>query len=319
MTRTPQQTAVEYVNCLRDGDFPRLVTLHDENLVCSLLGNSRVSGRYRGRDAFFAHTFKYVLGALAETDEVYLKDYRICCANDRYAALLLHGGLPTRSGGRYDQNYLQIFRVVDGKIREIHELLDSVMLETQIFGKTLSIPRSAPSESLRPTSRFSGHRRPTTFADGNIIEKAFAVAFKESDWEGCVAVLHPDAVLQIAGSTPASGVVHGRAAILTHIVKYFESHFKSGSLLVDPSTWLVCADETGFCRLATVSAELKNGQEYRQTLGLCGSYCGDSIGEMHLYFDTALEEAQTFGNLLAGGSSETADEPFSIDVDFKGH
>ncbi len=319
MTRTPGQTALEYVNCLRDGDFPRLVTLHGENLVCSLLGNSRVSGRYRGRDAFFAHTFKYVLGALAETDEVYLKDYRVGCANDRYAALLLHGGLPTRAGGRYNQNYLQIFRVVDGKIREIHELLDSVMLETQIFGKTLAIPRSALQEPLRPTSVFTAPRPPMTMTEASRVEEVFALAFKAADWPGSAAVLHPDAVLQVAGSTPASGIVRGRAAITSHLARHIDEHFVAGSLSVDPGTWLVCADETGFCRMATVRAQLKSGREYHQTLGMCGSYCGDSIGEMHLYFDTASEEEQVFGNPLSGGSSETADEPFSIDADYKGN
>ena len=116
MTRTAREAALEYAACLRDGDFQRLLTLHHEDLVCSLLGTTRVSGRYRGRDLFYGHTFKHVLGVIAETDEAYLKSCRIACADERYAVLLLHGGLPTKMGGRYDQNYLQVYRVRDGLV-----------------------------------------------------------------------------------------------------------------------------------------------------------------------------------------------------------
>jgi hypothetical protein len=51
-------------------------------------------------------------------------------------------------------------------------------------------------------------------------------------------------------------------------------------------------------------------------LGLVGSFCGESISEIHLYFDTAAEEEQTFANALKGGSNETADEPFTIEPDY---
>lgn len=308
MKRSPGDTALEYVACLREGDFPRLVTLHHPDLVCSLLGTSGVSGRYRGRDAFFAHTFKHVLGKLAETDESYLKDYRIGCASDHRAALLLHGGLPTRRGGRYDQHYLQIFHVVDGLIVEIHELLDTVMLETEIFDRTLRQPRSMPAEPLRPSLAIAAAPAPS-----GRLEPTFSAALAAGEWRTCGATLHEDAVLQIAGSTPMSGTIHGRTAIERYWADHFARYFATGSLKFESGSRLAFQDSGGFCRMAIIQARTHGGADYRQTLGIIGTYRGDSIAALQLYFDTAAEEEQTYNNPLSPGSIPPSSEPFCIE------
>jgi ketosteroid isomerase-like protein len=310
MYRSPNDTALEYVACLRTGDFERLVTLHHPDLVCSLLGTSGVSGRYRGRDAFFAHTFKHVLGKLAETPESYLKDYRIGCADEHCAALLLHGGLPTRNGGRYDQHYLQLFHVVDGLIVEIHELLDTVMLETQIFDRTLQHTRTAPSEPLRPALRVAVS--PGTSPD---LERSFSAALLSGDWLACANALHADAELQVAGSTPISGTVHGASAIARCLTDHVSSHFVPRTVAVGIESRLVCSDASGFCRLATVTARTRRGTAYQQIVGLVGSYRGGGIAALQVYFDTAVEEDQTFENPLSPASVAPSPEPFGIQPD----
>lgn len=313
MTRSPRETALEYAACLQSGEFERLVTLHHPDLVCSLLGSTLVSGRFRGRDAFYDHTFKHVRGEFADTGEAYHKSSRIACADDQVAVLLLHGGLPTRRGGRYDQNYLQVYRVANGLIVELHELLDTVMLETQIFGKRLAIPRSPPAEPLQPDSRFRSGTGLAPAGDAAALAQRFGEALDAASGQVLRTLLHPDAVLQIAGSTPVSGTVRGRDAIALHLAAHFERHFVTGGPRIDAPSRLVCADDRGFCRLATASGQLQDGAPYRQTLGIVGQYAGDSVAELYLYFDAALEERLVFGNPLTGGSVETAPEPFVID------
>jgi ketosteroid isomerase-like protein len=306
--RSPRDTALEYVDCLRTGDFDRLVTLHHPHLVCSLLGSSGVSGRYHGRDAFFAHTFKHVLGKLAATDECYVKDFRIAGADAERAALLLHGGLPTRNGGRYDQQYLQIFHVVDGLIVEIHELLDTAMVETQIFDRSFRQPRVAPAEGLRPQVSVA-----TAPAATAAFEQRFVDAVQSSDWQALDRLLLDDVELQLAGSTPVSGVFHGRDAVKRHLSSHVDAYFTSGTMRWGAGR-LVTRDKEGFCRLATIEGETKRGMAYHQILGIIGSYRGDAIAALQLYFDTAAEEAQSFDNMLSPALVVPSPEPFSIDA-----
>lgn len=312
MARTPREVAIEWAMSLKAGDLDRLVALHHERLVCSLLGSTLVSGRYRGRDAFFAHTIKNVMGSMAETDEVYLKGFRIACADSQYSVMQLHGGLPTKSGGRYDQNYLQLFKVEEGLITETHELLDTVMLDTQVFGKKLTIARTAPEDSLTPATKFTGMLTPATLEDVVRVERSFGLAAQSADLQAFTALLHPDAVLQIAGSTPLSGTVRGREQVLTMFAQYVLRYFLPGSLHIDGEARHACRDENGFCWFANVQGTLKNGDAYRQIVGVVARVHATSIVDLHIYFDTAEEERQTFANPLTGGTSETAPERFTI-------
>lgn len=310
MTRTPAEAALEYALCLQTGEFDRLVTLHHPDLICNLLGTTLVSGKFEGRDDFYAHTFKYVLGEFPETDEIYHKGSHLVCSDENCAVLLLHGGLATRSGKRYDQNYLQIFRVEEGLIVELHELLDTAMVETAIFNRQLSIARSAPVEPLRPETRFNDPEGLHPKSSSTDLLQRFINSIEANDLDSLIALTHPNCVLQIAGSTPASGCVRGRDAIAGVLSGYGDLHFQTINL-TKGQLRLACADDTGFCLLAEFSGTLHSGAEYQQIIGIVGQYCGDSIGETHLYFDTAAEELQVYDNPLSGGGARPG-MPFSI-------
>ncbi|MBF7013669.1 hypothetical protein QUC32_02290 [Novosphingobium resinovorum] len=310
MSETPRDIAQAYADCLVSGDFERLVSLHHPAMVCSLLGDTVVSGRYVGRDAFFAHTFEHVLGRLEQTHEQYLKDARVACAGGDYAVLLLRGGLPTRIGGRYDQNYMQCFRVVDGVAVENHEMLDSVMLETQVYGKHLSQPRVAPDELLTPR-RLAAE----PFNDGTPVEPvaaAFQTALQSGDLPALRELLSDDVVVQIAGANPHSGVVRTRDAI-ARLLDLELAGYRPGSLQWTAGPRLVCQDDEAFCMLAELTAELAYGGPYAQTIGLLAQCRRGLVNELYIYFDTAAQERQRWGNPLDGNNCERAVPPLSIE------
>lgn len=301
MSATPREVAQAYADCLVSGDFERLTRLHHPDLVCSLLGDTRVSGRYVGRDAFFAHTFEHVLGRLEETTEQYLKEARVACAGGDYAVLLLRGGLPTKIGGRYDQNYMQCFRVVDGQAVENHEMLDSVMLETQVYGKSLTIPRDDPAERLSP-----GQRALNPGNDGGPVRPvadAFMQSLNDQDGRRILSLLSPDAVLQVAGSNPHSGIFRGMDAIAALLAAELGG-YRDGSLEWVRAPWLVCQDEEAFCIVAEARASLADGQPYFQTFGCLAQCRSGRINELYIYFDTAAQERQRWRNPLDGPAIE---------------
>lgn len=310
MRQSARDIAQAYADCLVSGDFDRLVSLHHPDMVCSLLGDTIVSGRYVGRDAFFAHTFKHVLGNLAETDEQYLKDARVACAGGDYAILLLRGGLPTRNGGRYDQNYLQCFRVVDGLVVENHEMLDTAMLETQVYGKKLQQSRPAPAELLVPrrlAARAGNDGTPVA-----PVSEAFLKALHSGDLETLLVQLSLDAVIQIAGATPHSGVVRGRSDFAALVGRELQG-YASGSLAWNAQPWLVCQDDEGFCVLGDLKAQLADGRPYAQTIGLLAQCRSGEINELYIYFDTAAQERQRWSNPLDGNPCERSAPRLSIE------
>lgn len=310
MNRSPREVAQAYAECLIEGNFDRLVALHHPDLICSLLGDTIVSGRYVGRDAFFAHTFKHVLGRLVQSEEQYLKDARFACAGGDYAVLLLRGGLPTVIGGRYDQNYMQCFRVIGGHIVENHELLDTVMLETQIYGKHLAIPRSAPAEPLAPRRLGSQLEN-----DGTPIEPlaaAFCNALQQANLSAMMAMLAGQVVLQVAGANPHSGCTRTHAGV-ANLAARETAGYRPGTLRWVAGPKLLCFDDQAFCILAEAAAELTDGRPYRQTIGLLAQCRSGAVNELYLYFDTAAQERQRWRNPLDGNECDRAVPPMSID------
>jgi ketosteroid isomerase-like protein len=309
MAASAREVAQAYADCLVDGDFERLVSLHHPDMVCSLLGDTIVSGRYVGRDAFFAHTFEYVLGRLEQGDEQYLKDARVACAGGDYAVLLLRGGLPTRIGGRYDQNYMQCFRVVGGQVVENHEMLDSVMLEAQVYGKHLKHQRPEPQERLAPR-RLAAHRT----NDGTPVKpvaNAFCAALIAKDLSGIIDLLAVDAVVQIAGSNPHSGVIRSREAAVQLFGQEIAG-YRANSLRWRSGPRLICHDDEAFCILAELTAELADGSSFEQTIGLLAHCRAGRVNELYIYFDTAAQERQRWSNPLDGNPCERAVPRLSI-------
>ena len=280
----------DYYRAMGADDFDHVVSLHDPDVVCWMSGRSLVSGRFQGRTELYAHMGEHVLGPLVG-GEPYVKGSRIAIVDGDITVGLLHGGLPARDGGRYDQFYLQIFGFENGLIREIVEMFDTVMVETQLMKNALATPR------LRPAEPFDLDAPPIASS----LERSEVIALAQ-DFAGALsargvtaALLSETVDIRVIGSTPLSG----RTGDPTLLGKLF-SHG-----LADIR--VVAADAHAAVLLARAG-----DPDYAQQYGILIEPDGDRIGCVSVFLDTAEAEAQEFDNPVLPAPSRSIMPPFDI-------
>ncbi|MGB1880928.1 MAG: nuclear transport factor 2 family protein [Gammaproteobacteria bacterium] len=112
-------------------------TLFADDIVYDLKGTTPVSGVYRGLDQivneFFVPWRKQIDGDLVvQVDEMIAEGERV--------VVLGRGAAKTVFGLRYDNDYAFVFTVRDGRITQVVEFLDTALVETAAYGKTLVDP-----------------------------------------------------------------------------------------------------------------------------------------------------------------------------------
>ena len=294
MTQGHDNSAVvrDYYRAMGEGDFGHVVSLHDPDVVCWMSGTSLVSGRFQGRDALYAHMGEHVLGPLVTGTEPYVKGSRLALVDGDYAVGLLHGGLPARDGGRYDQFYLQIFRFQNGLIREIVELFDTVMVETALMKNQLAQPRTPPAalfDLVDPGCRSALDR------DGLVdLAQRLGAALMARDFTAARSCLAPGAEIRVIGSTPVSGQTHA-GAVLDRVFDAGLAGFR------------IVAAGSG-AAVALAMADGGRAQQY----GLLIEADGHHIGCLSVFLDTAAAEAQQFGNAIQPAPSRSIKPDFDV-------
>jgi ketosteroid isomerase-like protein len=104
------------------------------DVVWTTTGSTPLSGTYRGVAAF-TEGLLVPFGELADgyklvVDEIFGED-------DRVVALAHGEGGSTRSGVPYHNHYAFIMRVRGDRITEVVEYMDTVMVETTLYGRRL--------------------------------------------------------------------------------------------------------------------------------------------------------------------------------------
>lgn len=283
----------DYYRAMGAGDFDHVVGLHDSDVVCWMSGQAIVSGRFHGRTELYAHMGEHVLGPLLFGAEPYVKGSRIAIVDHDIAVGLLHGGLPAKDGGRYDQFYLQIFRFEDGLIREIVEMFDTVMVETALIKNRLELPRAAPAAPFdldAPPIRSSLSRERMAQ-----LAEVFASTISSGDLEATVRLLADDAEIRIIGTTPLSGHTTD-TAVLARLFAYGLSDARMIAADANAAVLLARASERGF------------PQQY----GLLIEADGERIGCVSVFLDTVTAEAQQFGNPMLPGTSRSIMPDFDV-------
>ena len=129
-----KQIVQQWFDCIARNDAAGAFALFAEDVVYHLKGTTPVSGSYRGLKSivedFFTPWRRQIDGDLVVTVDELIGEGERVVALGRGKAKTVHG-LP------YDNDYAFVFRVRDGRITEVLEYLDTVLVETAAYGRRL--------------------------------------------------------------------------------------------------------------------------------------------------------------------------------------
>jgi ketosteroid isomerase-like protein len=97
-----------------------------EDACWTVTGQNSWSQQFKGRDAIMNGLMGYFRSFFAERPRTVAFNF---IADGEYVAVEARGDNVTKTGQRYDNHYCLVYRVVDGKITEIKEYLDSDLVE----------------------------------------------------------------------------------------------------------------------------------------------------------------------------------------------
>jgi len=101
----------------------------------TVTGQYSWSQTFHGKESVLRDLYGYVASLLKHRRTV---PFRII-ADDEWVAVEARGDMVTHAGERYDNHYCLIYRIENGKIREIREYQDSTLCE-RVLGKFPASP-----------------------------------------------------------------------------------------------------------------------------------------------------------------------------------
>ena len=107
------------------GDRSSYVDALADDVTMTVTGQYSWSQTFHGKESVLRDLYGYVASLLKYRRTV---PFRII-ADDEWVAVEARGDMETHSGERYDNHYCLIYRIADGKIREIREYNDSILCE----------------------------------------------------------------------------------------------------------------------------------------------------------------------------------------------
>ena len=140
--------ATRFYEALAAGDIDTVKSLQIEDVVFNIIGSTPLSGRVVGTTAVYDETVADVMGSLEPETIGFARKWKIMCADEERVVGLMQGGGMGKNGVDYAQTYCHIFTIRDGKIVEVHEMFDSVLVEAALYDNPLKTPRSGPKEKF---------------------------------------------------------------------------------------------------------------------------------------------------------------------------
>lgn len=102
-----------------------------DNVRFNLIGTTKYSGTFNGKQELISKLLAPLTaqleGGITLTPENFI-------AEGDYVAMQARGKATTKSGKSYNNTYCQVFRIVNGKVQEVTEYLDTELV-TSAFGK----------------------------------------------------------------------------------------------------------------------------------------------------------------------------------------
>jgi uncharacterized protein len=115
---------------LAAGDRALFVDSLADDVTMTVTGQYSWSQTFHGKESVLRDLYGYVASLLRHRRTV---PFRII-ADDEWVVVEARGDMVTNAGERYDNHYCLIYRIENGKIREIREYQDSTLCE-RVLGK----------------------------------------------------------------------------------------------------------------------------------------------------------------------------------------
>jgi len=116
---------------LGKGNADAFLGAMSDDLKFTLIGNTKFSGIFNGKQEFIAKVLA-PLGAALEGGLTITPDNLI--ADSEFVAMQSRGKSTAKNGKSYNNTYCHVFRITNGKIREVTEYLDTELVNS-VFGK----------------------------------------------------------------------------------------------------------------------------------------------------------------------------------------
>jgi len=126
-----KQLIEHFYACANRGDIDECLDMLAPQVVWTNTGSTRFSGRFAGKEVLIRELIGPLFGQLANGIRSTI-DRLI--ADGEYVAALTHGEAMTHDGRPYNNTYCHVFRIVDGRITEVTEYLDTA-LTNDVFGR----------------------------------------------------------------------------------------------------------------------------------------------------------------------------------------
>ena len=119
---------------MNNGDLEAQLALCTDDVEFTVTGTTPVSGSNRGLEAVRGHFERF--GALIESSpNMTVKEL---IADGNTVVCLSEGTMTAKTGIEYNNRYAFVFLFMDDKIASVTEYLDTALVETSLFGKSIS-------------------------------------------------------------------------------------------------------------------------------------------------------------------------------------
>lgn len=109
---------------------PLLAAMHDD-IVWTIIGTTALSGTSRGKQAVIDNLLVPLRARLGDGPIVFAPERFI--AEGEFVVMQAKGSATARSGAPYENTYCIVARIVDGKIREMTDYVDTELI-TSVLG-----------------------------------------------------------------------------------------------------------------------------------------------------------------------------------------
>ena len=127
----------------------------------------------------------------------------------------------------------------------------------------------------------------------------YFTAMSAGEWETVEDMYHDDIVIHLAGTTPASGRLEGKAAVTGDLIaRQIHAALVPETMHFAKRWKIMCADDERVVAIMEGGGPTRTGDSYEQTYCEIFRFQDGKVIEMHAFLDTALVERALFGNPL---------------------